>query len=102
MSADYVVIATGSRPRTLPVPGAELAGTSDDFPELAELPESMIFIGGGYISLEFAFIAGIAGSNVTVLQRGERLLPQLPSSIVDPVIDNAELRLDFFFDIDLL
>ncbi|WP_281681507.1 FAD-dependent oxidoreductase, partial [Zunongwangia profunda] len=44
-----IVIATGNKPMPLKIPGAELMLNSDDFLELEKLPESMIFIGAGYI-----------------------------------------------------
>ena len=88
--APRIIVATGARSRELPVPGGELAATSDDFLELEKLPESMVFIGGGYISMEFAFVAALAGARVTVLQRGPRMLQQFPASLVDPVVTAGE------------
>lgn len=90
IEATRVLIANGARSRELPVPGAEHAATSDDFLELDELPESMVFVGGGYISMEFAFIAALAGAKVTVLQRGPQVLPQFPASLVVPVVEAGE------------
>lgn len=90
LHATNVILATGARSREMPVPGAELAATSDDFLELDTLPDSMVFIGGGYISMEFAFIAAVAGSKVTILQRGPRMLPQFPASLIDPVVEAGE------------
>lgn len=87
---DHIIIATGSRPRELPVPGAEHAITSTQFLDLEELPDSMICIGGGYISLEFAFIAGLSGCNVEILQKGERILPQFPQTLVDSVLSVSQ------------
>ena len=87
LEADAFVIATGSRSRPLTVPGAELTGTSDDFLDLTELPRSMVCIGGGYISLEFAFVAALSGVKVTILQNGDRILPQFPASLVDRVME---------------
>lgn len=87
ITAGAILIATGASPRPLPVPGAELASTSADFLDLEELPESMVFVGGGYISMEFAFVAAHSGAKVTILQRGPRMLPQFPASLVDPVIE---------------
>ncbi|MDP5044192.1 MAG: FAD-dependent oxidoreductase, partial [Leeuwenhoekiella sp.] len=49
VTADKIVIATGNIPLELKIPGREYAHISDDFLELKELPESMIFIGAGYI-----------------------------------------------------
>ncbi|TVR52238.1 MAG: NAD(P)/FAD-dependent oxidoreductase [Spirochaetaceae bacterium] len=90
LSADTFLIAAGARPRALEIPGAEHTSTSDDFLELTALPEKIVFIGGGYISLEFAFMAGLSGTHVTVLQRGDRVLPQFPASLVDRVVDAAK------------
>jgi glutathione reductase (NADPH) len=53
LEAEHVVIATGSRARPLEIPGAELLKTSDDLLSETELPDSVVFIGGGVISLEF-------------------------------------------------
>ena len=89
LKADKFIIAAGARPRPLDIPGGELCGTSDDFLDLSSLPGSMVFIGGGYISLEFAFIAGLSGSRVTILQKGDRILSQFPPSIVDEIVRTA-------------
>ena len=80
--AQTVVIATGARPAPLNYPGAELVVTSDDFLELGALPRRILFIGGGYISLEFAHVARTAGSAVTILHRGERILKRFEAEVV--------------------
>ena len=102
LRAPRFIVATGARSRPLPISGGELAATSDDFLELKTLPDSIVFIGGGYISLEFAFIAAIAGARVTVLQRGPRMLPLFPLSLVEPVTGvGRELGIDFVTDVDV-
>ncbi len=102
LKASYFIVATGARSRPLSIPGGELAATSDDFLELDSLPDSMVFIGGGYISLEFACIAAIAGSRVTVLQRGPRILPLFPASLVDPVVEAGQkLGISFVTDAEV-
>ena len=74
--ARHFHIATGARPATLGIPGEEHLITSTDFLELPECPRRIVFVGGGYIALEFAHIAARAGAEtVTVLQRGPRILP---------------------------
>jgi glutathione reductase (NADPH) len=77
-----IVIATGARPVPLDFPGAEHAITSDDFMELEHLPKRIVMVGGGYIAAEFSHIAARAGANVTVLQRGARMLPQFDAELV--------------------
>ena len=76
ITADRLVLAAGSRP-VIP----DLAGlasvdfhTSDTVMRLPELPRSMIVIGGGYISAEFAHVFSAFGVSVTVLSRSEVLL----------------------------
>jgi len=70
------LLATGARPRTLGIPGEELVTDSERFMETDELPDSVVFIGGGYISFEFAHMAAAAGCHVTVLHRGARVLEE--------------------------
>jgi glutathione reductase (NADPH) len=89
LTAESIVISAGSRPRELRMPDSLVPATSDDFLNLEELPDSLVFIGGGYISLEFAFIAGLCGKQVTVLQKGARMLPIFPVSLVDRVAAGA-------------
>lgn len=70
----HYVIAVGSRPRQLDIPGAEYLLTSDAFLELDAMPKSLLFIGGGFVALELAGIAAAVGAHVTVLHRSEQLL----------------------------
>jgi glutathione reductase (NADPH) len=78
----YILIATGARPAPLRFPGAEHAITSDAFMELEQLPQRIVMVGGGYIAAEFSHIAARAGARVTVLQRGERMLPHFDADLV--------------------
>ncbi|MGH7879641.1 MAG: dihydrolipoyl dehydrogenase family protein, partial [Candidatus Binataceae bacterium] len=78
-----IVIATGARPVQLDFPGAEHTITSDTFMELEQLPKRIVMIGGGYIAAEFSHIAARAGANVTVLQRGARMLPKFDAELVE-------------------
>ena len=61
----YVVVAAGARPATVRIPGAEHLLTSEQFLELDRLPSRIVFVGGGYISFEFAHIAARAGATVS-------------------------------------
>jgi glutathione reductase (NADPH) len=76
-----MVLATGARPSDLPFAGAELLLSSDDFLELPDLPQRIIFAGGGFISMEYAHIAARYGAKVQVIQRRE-----LPLKTFDPDI----------------
>lgn len=72
-----VVLATGSRPRSLP--GLDIDGkhvlTSDEALVMEELPESMIIVGGGVIGIEWASMLADFGVKVTVLEYADRILP---------------------------
>ncbi|WP_332450805.1 dihydrolipoyl dehydrogenase family protein [Methanoculleus sp.] len=84
--ARYIVVATGAHARSLGVPGEDLMTPSDDFFYLEALPEQIVFVGGGYISFEFAHVAAAAGSGVTILQRGGRALSGFDPDIVDRLL----------------
>lgn len=72
-----VVIATGSRPRTLP--GLEIDGeyvmTSDEALQLQNLPKSIIIVGGGVIGIEWASMLSDFGVDVTVIEYADRIIP---------------------------
>jgi len=86
LEARNVVIAAGSRPADLNMPGAELAITSEQFLELEHVPARIVFIGGGYISFEFAHIAVRAGVKTTILDRGQRPLERFDPDLVERLV----------------
>ncbi len=86
LTARRIAIATGAKPRDLGIPGAEYVATSTDFLELETLPERIVFIGGGYISFEFAHIAARAGAQVTILHRGKRPLEAFDADLVTELV----------------
>ena len=99
VEAEKIVIATGAVPRELNIIGAEHALLSDDFLELKELPESILFIGGGYIALEFAHIATRSGAKVTILQRSSRLLKHFDKDVVEHLVNaTKELGIELLMD----
>ena len=78
----HILIATGASPVPLGIAGEELVSTSDQFLELETLPRRIVVIGGGYIAAEFSHLAARAGAQVTILQRGPRMLPQFDETVV--------------------
>ncbi|MCL4515938.1 MAG: dihydrolipoyl dehydrogenase [Firmicutes bacterium] len=77
VEADKIVIATGSRPAALPVPGAGEAAVidSDAALAMAAVPESVLIIGGGAVGIEFANIYHAFGAQVTLVEMLPRLAP---------------------------
>jgi len=77
VSAEKIIIATGSVPSTVPIPGADSEGVinSDGAFELKEIPESVVIVGGGYIGVEFATIFGKLGSKVVVVEMLPQIIP---------------------------
>jgi glutathione reductase (NADPH) len=95
LEARHVVIATGDVPIDLKIPGMEHLTTSDQFLDLDKLPRRILFVGGGYIAFEFAHLAAIAGSQVTIVHRGPRPLALFDPDLVDQLVDrNVELGID--------
>jgi glutathione reductase (NADPH) len=82
LCAGRIVIAGGFKPRPLPIPGAEHMVTSDDMLSESKRPGSVIFIGGGVISLEFGHVYARAGSSVTILEALPQLLPAMDADAV--------------------
>jgi len=75
----------------LNIPGSENIITSDQFLEIGydNLPDRIVFIGGGYISFEFAHIAARAGANVTILHRGKQPLEHFDSDLVNRLVERS-------------
>ncbi len=86
----YALIATGARPRDVQVPGAEHMIDSTQFLELEALPKRILFVGGGFISFEFAHIAARAGSDVCILDHGARPLSAFDPDLVDKLVQRTE------------
>lgn len=89
LRAEHIVIAAGARPARLAIAGGELAATGEEFLSVPHLPRRVVFIGGGCLGLEQAHIARAAGADVTVLQRGERILKKFDAELAERVAESA-------------
>ena len=77
VEAKNIIIATGSRPRTiptLPVDGRQIISSRESI-VLTDLPSSMVIVGGGAIGVEFAYIYAMYGVEVTIVELLPRLVP---------------------------
>lgn len=76
--ARNIIIATGSVPGTLPIPGLEIGDsvwTSDEILQIREIPGSLLVIGGGAIGLEFGYMFARLGSKVTLVELMDQIVP---------------------------
>ena len=95
LRAERFLVATGARPRPLDFPGARYLIDSTDFLHLESLPDRVLFVGGGFVSMEFAHIAARVGTEVTVIDRGERPLKRFDPDLVDLLVQrSAEVGID--------
>ncbi|MDS0473485.1 dihydrolipoyl dehydrogenase [Natrinema sp. 1APR25-10V2] len=90
LSADRIVVNTGSRPAKPPIDGLDDVDVLDstDMLFLDSVPDSLGVIGGGYVGCEYAQMYSRFGADVTVFQRGDRLLPREEPD-VSTVIEDA-------------
>ncbi|MDF3836053.1 FAD-dependent oxidoreductase [Cupriavidus basilensis] len=103
--AKRILVATGARPRTLPVPGGELACSSDDIFTWQSLPASLVVIGGGYVAVEQASILSRYGVKVEMLVREDRLLARFDHEIAHALAEALAakgVRLHFNTEVTLL
>ena len=88
VSADNIVIATGTRPtqdKTIPLDGEHIF-LSDDILKLDQLPRTLTVIGAGVIGLEYASMFAALGVRVTLIDKRDRLLPFVDHEIIDTLV----------------
>ena len=94
ISSRFFVIASGARSMLLPIEGIEHVITSDQFLELPSLPDRFVFIGGGFISFEFAHFVARLGENhsrqTTILEAAPRPLGPFDSEMVSLLVAASE------------
>ena len=89
LQARHFLIATGARPRPLDFPGADHLIDSTEFLNLEQLPQRIVFVGGGFISFEFAHIVARAGTRATIIDRGSRPLKGFDSDLVELLVNRS-------------
>lgn len=92
LNAKHVVIATGAKPAPLHISGEEHLATSTDFLDLPSLPQRLIFLGGGFISFEFAHVAARAGAKACILEREGRVLAEFDGELVARLVQATQER----------
>ena len=86
-AVDDIIIATGSQPSRVPIPGADGKDVlnSDGVLQMTELPESVVIIGGGYIGLEFSHLFASLGCKTTVIEMMPQLIPNVDEEIAKTI-----------------
>lgn len=87
ISARAFLLATGSTPAHIPLPGLAECGAlhSDDILDAAELPSSVVVLGGGAVAMEMAHYMSAMGSQVRILQRSRHVLSALDEDVAEVV-----------------
>jgi len=94
VEAGHVVIATGSRPVRLPLPGMDLPGVVDSTGALAleAIPRRLLVIGGGVVGVEFADLFDAFGTDVVIVEMLDRLLPLMDAELGQALARSLEKR----------
>ena len=84
IEADAIILALGSKSKSLSdvVPDGEKIITSDEALKIKKIPKEIVIIGGGYIGVEFATLFNTLGSEVTIVEILENILPGLEGELV--------------------
>ena len=93
IQARFFILAVGAKPMQLPIEGKEHVITSNDFLDLDGLPPSICFIGGGFISFEFAHFAarlGAAKQRLVILEVADRPLGPFDAEMVALLVEASE------------
>jgi glutathione reductase (NADPH) len=99
VSAGTILIATGSWPVVPDVPGAKHGITSNEVFHLETLPRRAVIAGGGYIANEFAGILHQLRCEVTLINRGDRILRHYDEQIRDRLLTISLMKgIDFKFN----
>ena len=97
VSAEKVVVAAGSRPIVPPIDGLDDVDylTSQEALSLRETPESLVILGGGYIAVELGYVFEAMGTDVTIVEMMETLLPRedgdVATAFTDIAVDRHEV-----------
>lgn len=86
LKANRFILTTGARPSILDIKGKEYLLTSRDFLNLSEMPDSITFIGGGYVGFEFAAIANAAGAKVHLIHHNSEPLKDYNQKLVQDLM----------------
>ncbi len=99
-----IVLATGSMPRKLKIPGSELIQYFDNenIFHMDSLPNRILVVGGGPIGIEIAQALSRLGSKITVIDESDRILAHEDESLTNILLDRLKLEgIEFYFNVSL-
>lgn len=103
--AQRIFINTGAEPFVPNIEGLKIGGrihTSETLMNLEEFPRTLVIFGSGFIGLEFAATYAKFGTKVTIIDRGQKLLPREDEDIASEVFESYKaLGVDFVFDAEI-
>jgi mycothione reductase len=99
-----IFIASGARPSVPPIKGLDTVKylTNENVLELKKLPESMVFIGGGFIALEYAHFFSTLGTRVTIVDRARTLLHFEEPEISELLKKEMEKRIELHLGVETI
>jgi mycothione reductase len=100
---DRFFVATGSRPSVASIPGLQTVNflTTETLLELTSRPRSMAIIGGGYIGVEYAHFFAAMGTQVTLIEAAERLVPGEEPEVAALLKHALRKRMQVLTDIEI-
>jgi mycothione reductase len=104
LGAQQIVIAAGSRPVVPPIPGLDAVEyhTSDTIMRVERVPASLVIVGGGFIAAEMGHVFGAFGAQVTIVQRGPRLLMAEDEAVSARFTELAAQRFEVLLDSEVV
>jgi len=98
VSGERVVVAAGSRPLVPPIDGLDEVDylTSADALYLREQPDSLVILGGGYIAVELGYFFESVGTDVTIVEMMDQLVPREDGDVSETFTEIAEARHDVY------
>lgn len=104
IKGEKIFLGSGARPFIPPIKGLDSVPylTNENVFSLREKPISMVIIGGGYIAVEFAHFFSAVGTNVTMFQRGKRLIPNAEPEISEVLQKQLMKRMQIYLNTEVL
>lgn len=99
IQADDWIIAVGQKPKELKFPGNEFVLSPEQFLSIPEIKKEVMFIGAGYVGMEFATISAATNAKVHMVSKGKKALKSFDEELVSNVVDGMKNRdVEFHFE----